>query len=101
MFTWGGCQTIVNTNAIGNSGSQFDGLGHIFSFKDDRSRVFHNNFLFSDVVTNDRLLYIGIENMPHIFTRAYLLDVPRYLGLDKLELNYTVSSEDILGKLIH
>jgi kynurenine formamidase len=109
----GGCNMRVHTDSVGNVGTQFDGLLHIFQYDAEANTVngtvirnffngiWFNNFRGSDIFTlqdgsTDKYdaNYLGIENLPPFFTRAFLVDVANYKGVDVLGENYLITSND-------
>jgi len=67
---------------IGQSGTQFDALGH-FGLQPDgdplpANAIYYNRFTGADVYHPAGLRHLGIEKMKPFFTRGILLDVKRH-----------------------
>eukprot|EP01083_Nonionella_stella_P055092 145406_1 len=62
------------TSAVGNTATQFDGLGHVFymngEFGDERNYLFHNGFNGASVLQEHGVKYIGVDQLPPFITRA-------------------------------
>eukprot|EP01083_Nonionella_stella_P309002 1092609_1 len=112
---WSGasCTAEVKTNGIGNVGTQFDSFGHFFSVDLDNSSaqptnenfVLFNNFRGDEVFNHylgdgdDGVNYLGVEKLPTFFTRAILVDIAGYKGVERLEETYNISIGDFMGAL--
>ncbi len=86
------------TGEIGQIGTQFDGLGHI-GVRVDGEDLFYNGFKLSEFGDSYGLKKLGVENVGVFFTRGILLDVAAYKGVDRLEVGYIITVEDIEGTL--
>jgi len=83
---------------LGQIGTQFDGLGHVGTAIDG-DHVFYNGFRLSEFGTSYGLERLGVENVGAIFARGILLDVARYLGVERLGPDYVITIGDIEGTL--
>ena len=83
---------------LGQVGTQFDGLGHI-GVRVNGEDLFYNGFKLSEFGDAYGLKKLGVENVGVIFTRGVLLDVAAYKGVERIELPYIVTVEDIQGTL--
>jgi len=83
---------------LGQIGTQFDGLGHVGTAIDG-DHVFYNGFRLSEFGTSYGLERLGVENVGAIFARGILLDVARYLGVERLGPEYVITIGDIEGTL--
>ncbi|RMF86938.1 MAG: cyclase family protein [Nitrospinota bacterium] len=83
---------------IGQIGTQFDGLGHIGT-RVNGEDIFYNGFKLSEFGDSYGLKKIGVENVGVFFTRGVLLDVAAYKGVDRLEVGYVITIDDIKGTL--
>ena len=88
---------------IGQSGTQFDGLGHPgmrMKMADGTEQdVYYNGFTGQEVASSDGLRKIGIEHVKPIITRGVLVDVPAYKGVETLPAGYEVTLADVRGAL--
>ncbi|MEC4721326.1 cyclase family protein [Noviherbaspirillum sp. CPCC 100848] len=75
-------------------GSQLDGLGHIGI--DD---VYYNCNKASDFVRKDGLRKLGIEQVPAIATRAILLDMTSYFGMNPVKEGTPFNKAEIDGAM--
>ncbi len=84
---------------VGQIGTQLDGLGHI-GVRVDGEDIFYNGFKLSEIGSAyGGLKKLGAENIGVFFTRGVLLDVAAYKGVDRLEVGYVITIEDIEGTL--
>ena len=83
---------------IGQIGTQFDGLGHI-GVRIGSEDYFYNGFRGSDFSRAYGLERLGVENVGAFFTRGVLVDVARYKGVERLEIGYVITPEDIQATL--
>ena len=110
----GYCDTAVDTSAIGNVASQFDGLAHFYWRDGDqvddndasKGGIFFNNFRWDDVydnTSNSNFHYIGIEQLPQFFTRCILIDLAEYLAPQSgvLARGYEVTKDEFIRTLEH
>lgn len=113
----GGCTQGVDTNAMGNIGTQFDYFTHFYlvdTNKSDQSDfgsnndyiVLWNNFKGSDVFTNysgngdsPGGQYLSADKLPMFFTKAILIDIAGYKEKDILDLYYVITTTDFLGAM--
>eukprot|EP01083_Nonionella_stella_P317359 1155069_1 len=102
---WGYLDQRLMTSASGNSGTQFDGLGHVFymngEFGDQRNYLFFNGFTGTNVLQEHGVKYIGIEQLPPLITRAILIDVAGYVGYDPLPDDFEIDTEIVMDTLRH
>eukprot|EP01084_Bolivina_argentea_P250159 419060_1 len=100
---WGYLDQRLMTSASGNSGTQFDGLGHVFymngEFGDQRNYLFFNGFTGTDVMQEHGVKYIGIEQLPPLITRAILIDVAGYIGYDPLPDDFEIDTQIVADTL--
>ncbi|WP_225984920.1 cyclase family protein [Noviherbaspirillum aerium] len=75
-------------------GSQLDGLGHI-----GIDNVYYNCNKASDFVRKDGLRKLGIENVPAIATRAVLLDMTAYFGMNPVKEGTPFNKAEIEGAM--
>ena len=72
--------------------AQWDALSHIF----DRGKMW-NGYSAAEVTANGAGRN-GIENMrDQVATRGVLLDMPRYKGVEWLQVGYAITEEDLVG----
>ena len=83
---------------IGQVGTQFDGLGHVGT-RVDGEDIFYNGFKLSEIGSPYGLSKLGVENVGAFFTRGLLLNVAAYKGVERLEVDYIITIEDIEGTL--
>src|SRR5262245_48541841 len=83
---------------IGQIGSQFDGLGHI-SAKVGNQLRYYNGLTQEQVGGAYGLQKLGIHNLQPFFTRGILLDVASYKGVDRLPIDYIITTADVMGTL--
>ena len=79
---------------IGQTGTQFDGLGHI-----GIGDLFYNGNNRADFSRPDGLEKLGIENVGPIVTRGVLVDVAAFKGVARLEGGYEITLADLRGAL--
>jgi kynurenine formamidase len=85
---------------IGQTGSQFDGLGHIGMTASDGKIRYYNGQPQEDVGAAYGLKNLGIEHIKPFFTRGILLDVLALKGSgDRLAINYVITVDDIVQTL--
>lgn len=75
-------------------GSQLDGLGHI-----GIDGVYYNCNKASDFVRKDGLRKLGIEQVPAIATRAVLLDMTSYFGMNPVKEGTPFNKAEIDGAM--
>ncbi|MEL7397762.1 MAG: cyclase family protein [Pseudomonadota bacterium] len=73
-----------------NTGTQIDGLAHF-----GVDGVFFNGNRGEDIQDPAGLTRLGVENTPPIITRGLVLDIPRLKGVERLEIGYVITVEDI------
>ena len=83
---------------IGQVGTQFDGLAHIGT-RVDGEEIFYNGFKLEDFGGTYGVKMLGVEHSGHFFTRGILIDVAKYKVVDRLEVGYVITVEDIEGAL--
>jgi kynurenine formamidase len=83
---------------IGQIGTQFDGLGHIGT-RVGHDDIFYNGFKRSEFSKSYGLEKLGVENVGSFFTRGVLVDVAGYKGVERLEVGYVITVEDLEGAL--
>lgn len=71
-------------------GTHIDGLGHIST-----DGLIYGDLPVDEVITEHGALQHGIETIPPIVCRGVLLDIPRVLGLSRLEPGYEITVDDI------
>jgi len=85
------------TSAVGNSGTQFDGLGHVFymngGFGDIHNYLFFNGFRGDEIMKEYGTKYLSVADLPPFVTRAILLDVAGYEGVKVLPETYRVDTD--------
>ncbi|MGY4447970.1 hypothetical protein ACVWZR_002630 [Bradyrhizobium sp. i1.3.1] len=85
---------------IGQTGTQFDGLGHIgvqLGKDGDKSEMrFYNGFTAAEISDAYGLKKLGIEKLKPIFTRAHLLDMVALKG-GMMDAGQEITSADING----
>jgi kynurenine formamidase len=84
---------------IGQTGSQFDGLGHIGMVAGDGKLRYYNGVPQEEVGAAYGLKKLGIEHLKPFFTRGILLDVLALKGGDRLPINYVITVADIEATL--
>jgi kynurenine formamidase len=80
---------------IGQTGSQFDGLGHIAMRAGDGRIRYYNGQTQADVGGTYGLGKLGIEHIKPFFTRGILLDVLAVRGGERLPIGYVITLEDV------
>ena len=75
-------------------GTQLDGLNHLQI--GDR---FYNGHRARDIVADWGTTKLGIETVPPIVSRGVLVDVPRYRGVERLEVGQVIGLDDLEGAL--
>lgn len=83
---------------IGQIGTQFDALGHA-GVRVDGEDVFYNGFRREDFATPYGLERLGVENVGAIVTRGVLVDVAGHRGVERLEVGYEITPDDLRGAL--
>lgn len=83
---------------IGQVGSQFDGLGHIGAMVGNEIR-YYNGFTQEQVGGAYGLKKLGVHNVKPFFTRGILLDVAAYKGVERLDIGYVITMEDVMNTL--
>lgn len=83
---------------IGQIGTQFDGLGHV-GVRVGGSDLFYNGFRRADFAKPYGLEKLGVENAGVFFTRGVLVDVASYKAVERLEIGYVITREDLEGAL--
>jgi kynurenine formamidase len=84
---------------IGQTGSQFDGLGHIGMVANDGKIRYYNGLTQDEVGGTYGLKKLGIENCRPFFTRGILLDVLALKGGERLPIDYVITVADIQATL--
>ena len=84
---------------IAQTGSQFDGLGHIGMVAGDGKIRYYNGFTQDEVGAAYGLKKLGAEHLKPFFTRGILLDVLALKGGDRLPINYIITVDDITQTL--
>jgi len=88
---------------IGQVGTQFDGPGHVgkeLRMADGTTtEVFYNGAPADELRSPYGLLRLGVENVKPIITRAILIDVAGYKGVDILPEGYEITLDDVLRTL--
>jgi kynurenine formamidase len=85
---FGGNKVVYNdeylATEIGQTGTQFDGLGHIgvqFGKDGDQSEMrFYNGFTMAEMANPYGLKKLGVEKLKPIFTRGHLVDIQAVRG---------------------
>lgn len=85
---------------IGQVGTQLDGLGHVGT-RVVSEDIFYNGFTASELDAPGGLAKLGIENVGAIFTRGVLLDIAAFKNVDRLDMGYIITVEDIERALEH
>jgi len=83
-------------------GTHIDALCHIGEIQDDSGTVKLHNGVDQTVPAGQAYegqAHLDISQMPPIITRAILLDVAGFKGMDVLPDSYAISAEDIQGTL--
>src|SRR5262245_38775785 len=80
---------------IGQTGTQFDGLGHIGMVANDGKIRYYNGLTQEEVGGTYGLQKLGIQNCQPFFTRGILLDVLALKGGERLPINYVITVDDI------
>ena len=83
---------------IGQVGTQFDGLGHI-GVRMQGDDYFYNGFKRSEFGKPYGLEKLGVENVGPIFTRAVLVDMAAYKGVERMKEGEVISAQDLEGAL--
>ncbi|MGM4953997.1 cyclase family protein [Bradyrhizobium barranii] len=87
---------------IGQTGTQFDGLGHIgiqMGKDGDKSEMrFYNGFTAAEISDAYGLKKLGVEKLKPIFTRAHLLDMVALKG-GMMDAGQEITSADIKAAL--
>ena len=84
----------VVTSEIGQVGTQFDGFGH-----QSHAGSHYNCFKTSEIVTRSGFTKLGVHNVGTLISRAVLIDVAGYKGVDMLGDNYEITLDDIEGSV--
>ena len=89
--------------AIGQVGTQFDGLTHIgtrMTMADGSVRdVYYNGFTGDEILGSQGMRQLGIEKIRPIITRGVLIDIAGYKKVDRLPNGYEVTVDDVRGAL--
>ncbi len=88
----------IVSGEIGQVGTQFDGLGHI-GVRIGGTDYFYNGFQRRDFSRAYGLEKLGVEKVGAFFTRGVLVDIAGFKGVERLEIGYVISPEDIEGAL--
>ena len=80
---------------IGQTGSQFDGLGHISMLAGDGQIRYYNGLPQSEVGGTYGLQKLGVEQLKPFFTRGILLDVLGLRGGDRLPIGHVITMDDV------
>jgi kynurenine formamidase len=84
---------------IGQIGTQFDGLGHVGTRLGGED-IFYNGIRRSDMKGAYGLAKLGVENVGPIYTRGVLIDVAGFKKLDRLDVGYVITRNDLNDALI-
>jgi kynurenine formamidase len=84
----------VVSGELGQSGTQFDGLGHL-----GIGDLFYNGNRRADFAQAEGLTRLGIEHVGPIVTRGVLIDVARFKGVAQLAPTYEITPADLKGAL--
>ena len=88
---------------IGQVGTQFDGPGHVgrqMKMADgSTANVFYNGVNGDEMKNPYGLQKLGVENVKPIITRAILVDLAAYKGVNTMPENYKITLADIRNAL--
>ena len=84
----------IFSGELGQVGTQFDGLGHI-----GIGDLYYNSNSRHEFATAEGLTKLGVEHAGVFFSRGVLIDIAGYKGVDQLEGEYEITSDDIRGAL--
>jgi kynurenine formamidase len=91
------------TSEIGQVGTQFDGPGHVgrqMTMADGSiANVFYNGVNGEEMKNPYGLQKLGVENVKPIITRAILIDLAAYKGVNTMPENYEITVADIRNTL--
>lgn len=91
------------TGEIGQVGTQFDGPGHVgrqMKMADgSTANVFYNGVNGDEMKNPYGLQKLGVENVKPIITRAILVDLAAYKGVNTMPENYEITLADIRNAL--
>ncbi len=91
------------TASIGQTGTQFDGLGHVgrrVTLENGETRdAYYNGFTTEDIYDSSGLKKLGIEHVKPIITKGILIDVAGLKGVPTLPDGYVVTMEDVRNSL--
>ena len=79
---------------MGQLGTQFDGFAH-----QAHDNVHYNCIKTADIETRNGFTKLGIHKVGTLMTRAVLIDVAAYKGVDMLGDNYEITVADLEGAL--
>jgi kynurenine formamidase len=79
-----------------NTGTKFDGLGHVTVGADDH---FYNGFKSADAVGDFGMRKCDATTIPPVIARGVLIDVAAYKGVDSLPSGYEITVADLKGAL--
>lgn len=82
------------SGAIGQVGTQFDGLGHV-GCRVNGDDIFYNGYKLAEFGTPYGLTKLGVENVGVFFTRGVLLDVATLRKTDRLPIGYVISPDEL------
>jgi kynurenine formamidase len=84
----------IITTELGQIGTQIDALAHQM-WNDS----FYNCFKQADIATRTGFRKLGVENFGSLISRAVLIDVAAYKGVDMLPAGYVITPEDLQRSL--
>ena len=94
------------TAEIGQVGTQFDGLGHVMIRIEGQPGLVDGNYMYNgrrleDAATESGLRFNGVEHAAAegFFTRGILIDMPAFLGIERMAAGEEVTVADYLEAL--
>jgi kynurenine formamidase len=91
------------TSEIGQVGTQFDGPGHVgrqMTMTDgSTANIFYNGVNGEEMKSSYGLQKLGVENVKPIITRAILIDLAAYKGVNTMPENYEITLTDVRNTL--
>ena len=84
----------IVTTELGQIGTQIDAFAHQM-WNDS----FYNCFKQADIATRTGFKKLGVENFGSLISRAVLIDVAGYKGVDMLPAGYVITPEDLQRSL--
>jgi kynurenine formamidase len=91
------------TSEIGQVGTQFDGPGHVgrqMTMADgSTANIFYNGVNGEEMKNPYGLQKLGVENVKPIITRAILIDLAAYKGVNTIPENYEITLTDVRNAL--